>query len=499
MTSLNLQSGTQSTTDSVSYDVRADETTFSTRYVGVGVFLLLLFISGVMTYHPGAIAAGIGCMIFLYLGLIKQPPEITADTLEITRTVTPTIAQPEQHVSVTVTVKNVSDETLTDIRVVDDTPDELTIISGSPRGAGSIRPGEEITVTYSVIARRGEYTFDTLHVRARSLVGNTWRDVTLHETEASSLQCRVTADGTPVTEKGTSFIGSMLGVESGEGIEFDKTREYTRGDSPRRINWRNLAKRGELSTITYREHQTMTVNIVADFTAATFIESAEHNVPLPLIISNAVYEVTRELLNGNHNVGVTALGVTGEFTESERVQDAGKPWTTIPHQMGKQQQRYVRDIISEVDYRVDTDTTDIKSRSIDIDSFIKEQKVWAPHNSQYIVFSPLLDSDIVDVIEQLNVITRDITVIVPVVVPKSTSSTETAYAEHITDKVNDTRYAPDIDAEHVVKQSRTYMQGKQQQRIQALKSVGMTVITWPITMSFTTATNQQTTHKDTTL
>lgn len=482
-----------------SYDVRADETTFSTRYVGVGVFLLLLFISGVMTYHPGAIAAGIGCMIFLYLGLIKQPPAITTDTVEITRSITPTVAQPEQPVSVTVTVKNVSDETLTDIRVVDGTPDELTIVSGTPRGAGSIRPGEEITVTYSVVARRGEYAFDTLHLRVRSLVGNTWRDVTIQETHPSSMQCTVTADGTPVTEKGTSFIGSMLGVESGEGIEFDKTREYTRGDSPRRINWRDLAKRGELSTIVYREHQTMTVNIVADFTASTYVESAEHNIPLPLIISNGVYEVTRELLHGNHNVGVTALGVTGEFTESNHVQDGEKPWTTLKHQMGKQQQRYVRDVLSEVDQRVDTDTANITTRDIDTDTFIKEQKVWAPNNSQYIVVSPLLDSDIVDLIEQLNIITRDITVIVPVVAPESTSSTETAYTEHITDKVNDTRYAPDIDATHVVKQSRKYMQTKQQQRIQALKSVGMTVITWPITMSFATATTQQTTHKDTTI
>lgn len=493
-----------STVKSISTTV--GEARYTKRYLGGILLLVVLFSVGVMAYHPGAIVSGVSIILFIVLNIIRQPKELSSDVISVTRNITPVSPRPGDSVQVTLSITNTSAETFSDIRIVDTVPSELSVIDGSPRGVASLRPEESVELSYNVKARRGEFSFVGFNLRIRSIGGGMWRDVSVEESPPSVFNCSIRSESIPIEEEGTNFIGALLGDKSGEGLEFDKTREYHHGDSPRRINWRDLAKRNELSTVVYREQQTTTVTVVVDVRANTRIQTVGSTVPLPDLLLNTTYEITSALLQQNHNVGLTGIGISPPETDQTKGE-----WTNVAHRMGSEQKHRILDVLSnaEIPYSDDAGTK-ATSNSISVSDFLHEQSVWAPGNTQYVVVTPLFDEQIRRLCSELHKRSVNATVIVPVLPTTATSDTITTDAVTHTNLHGEsdsntvpnqpTRVSLDAtDTDTVNTNSRKYMRLRQRKRIKELRSVGMNVIEWPVSESLTKAAKHQTKHTDTTI
>ncbi len=65
-------------------------------------------------------------------------------------------------------------------------------------------------------------------------------------------------------EQAQPLIGDALSVFYGQGLEFEENRLYSPGDDPRFINWRLMARTGELYSKVFRESRRPQVFIVVD-------------------------------------------------------------------------------------------------------------------------------------------------------------------------------------------------------------------------------------------
>jgi uncharacterized repeat protein (TIGR01451 family) len=407
---------TDSRNDTRPTDIDTPETTYTARFAGfVGLFGLLVGL-GLVTLHPAAFAAAVIPLAFLLAGLVGQPA-VPAAHLRSSYEVSPANPRPGESVAVTVTVENTGEATFTDLRLVDTVPDTLRVVEGTPRAGGVLRPGESLTAEYEVIARRGEHTFGPVVARSRTLVGAIWAQQSV-PADRPAFRCAVRADDIPLAEQASHFIGDLLSETGGEGIEFYATREYRRGDPASRIHWRELAKRGELSTITYRERQAANVTLITDARDPARVGYAPGDPSGAVLAAYATARLVRTLVARNHYVGVTAPGL-------EPVTDQQFPYRRIDYGRGTEQRRLTLDLLDAVDVSADAsapstlaarptasgptlrtesdegDWLDTYS-SVTIEGFVQSLRRWGSRTTQYICVTPLLDGSVTALCRRLD-------------------------------------------------------------------------------------------------
>ncbi|QPV62076.1 DUF58 domain-containing protein [Halosimplex litoreum] len=281
----------------------------------------------VFRWRAGAVAAG----TLVALGLLYASPLLLAATtiplgyvvygalssvpadaaVRIDRSFDEATPPPGEAVTVRLTVENVSEATLPDLRVVDGVPDDLAVVDGSARGSFVLRPGESATVAYDVVAKRGDFAFADPVVRLRSLSAGRLVTETVPaagEAELSSLDPVSAAPVGATTPVGT---GTHPTDSGGEGLEFHSTREYRPGDSIGRIDWRRFAKSKELSTVSYREERAVRVVLAVD---ARPVGRVRPHAGAPTAASLGGYAAERlyeTLVDGDVTTSVAAFGVDG--------------------------------------------------------------------------------------------------------------------------------------------------------------------------------------------
>lgn len=286
--------------------------------------------------------------------------------LDIERSIDGDATAPGEYVPVELTVRNVGEAPVTDLRIIDGVPDELSVPEGDPRACRTLQPGESTTLSYLVSARRGEFPFQLPRVRVRNLTGTVGADLSPHPVEddlatdggvaaeqtavgptaatveddqeaaagsptASSdsdpqavspdadrpvlfrgdrtIECELPVEDVPLSDQTLDRTGRVDADEGGTGIQFHSVRDYQRGDPKRAINWRRYAKTGELTTVEYNEERAATVVIVVDARDETFV-SADRSDPAAVTLSTFAAERTFDALSSRgHEVGLTALGV----------------------------------------------------------------------------------------------------------------------------------------------------------------------------------------------
>jgi uncharacterized repeat protein (TIGR01451 family) len=171
---------------------------------------------------------------------------------------------PGETVGVTVTVENTGDAVLPDLRVVDGVPDEFAVAEGSPRACVPLGPGETATLTYGVVAKRGEYRFADPAVRLRSLAGSERVTRDLQVEGDRFLSCTNPVESLPVPETSLRRAGPVSSGSGGSGLEFFSTREYQPGDPMNRVDWRHYARTGEFVTVQYRQERATRTVLVVD-------------------------------------------------------------------------------------------------------------------------------------------------------------------------------------------------------------------------------------------
>jgi len=290
-----------------------------TGAVGVGTLVAL----GLLFASPLLLAATVVPLSYLAYGALSAVPSDAAVSIE--RQFGNAMPAPGQPVTVSLTVTNESAATLSDLRVVDGVPDELVVTAGSPRGAFALQSGESATLSYDVVARRGEFDFDDPLVRLRPLSGTEL--VTESVPAAGETELSVVTPVTRAPDRHATLLraGTHRTDSGGEGLEFRSTREYRPGDPKNRIHWRRFAKTGELTTVSFREERAVRTVVVVD---ARPVGNVTPRPGVPTATERAAYAGERlyeALVDGGVVTSVTALGLDGGAPEVP-TGPAGLPW-----------------------------------------------------------------------------------------------------------------------------------------------------------------------------
>jgi len=227
--------------------------------VGLAATLALVGV-GLLFAEPTLLGAALVSLVYVCYGVVSGLS--TGPSLRARRSFDPGKPGPGEEVTVRLTVENTGDSVLPDLRIVDGVPD-LAVVDGSPRTATALAPGEAATVSYSVVARRGEHEFDGPLVRARSVSASTVHTERVDVASGATLGC-VTPARDRLSETVVRRVGQLSAGGRGDGTEFHATREYRRGDPMRRIDWRHVAKTGDFVTIEYRDQQATETAVVLD-------------------------------------------------------------------------------------------------------------------------------------------------------------------------------------------------------------------------------------------
>ncbi len=227
---------------------------------------------GVLTETPSLVlasTAGAGYAAYARLGRAPDP------TLTVERTLSETEPDPGEDVTVTLTVRNEGKEPVSDCRIVDGVPADVAVVSGTPRGGVVLPPGATTHIEYAVRARRGVHEFEPAWVCLRPVSETVERIDRVGST--TKIVCRPRLDSPPDApgrQRTTRFTGQVRTATGGRGLAFHSVREYRRGDSPTRIDWKRLARSGELATVTYTEERAGRLVVAVDTREAVRVASA---------------------------------------------------------------------------------------------------------------------------------------------------------------------------------------------------------------------------------
>ena len=210
--------------------------------------------------------------------------------------------------TVTVTVRNVGDGALPDLRLLDGVPPALET-DGPARLGTALRPGAAATFGYRVTAVRGEHDWEPLRAISRGASGSRERVAEIES--GTTMRCSPTLSATaslPLRGLTTQFAGRVETDVPGPGLEFYATREYRRGDPVNRIDWNRYARTGELSTVQFREERAASVVLLIDARESAYAASEPDADTAVEASVEAAGQAFTALLDGGDRVGIAALG-----------------------------------------------------------------------------------------------------------------------------------------------------------------------------------------------
>ncbi|WP_226012253.1 DUF58 domain-containing protein [Halomicrobium salinisoli] len=299
------------TEDRTEFDVAPGETEDreTRRWYGVTSFALLALGLGVLTSQPGLLLASAFGLAFAGYGRLTSPPTVD---LALERTVDEADPEVGEDVAVTVTLRNESGQFVPDLRVADGVPPQFGVAEGSPRHATALRPGEETTFTYAVRARRGTATFEPMTVVARDASGATERLASVETDTTVTCEPELPASGVdvPLRSPTSPYTGRQATDVGGPGIEFHATREYRPGDPLNRIDWNRTARTGEFTTVEYRVERSVTVALVVDARARAYRAPDPYDPSAVERSVDAAGQAYVSLTGDGHSVGLAALAPT---------------------------------------------------------------------------------------------------------------------------------------------------------------------------------------------
>lgn len=208
--------------------------------------------AGVVLGMPALVVAALIPLGYTAYGSITRVQPVD-ELLEFERTIDPATAPPGEKSSVTLTVENTGERSITDLRIADGVPNELAVIEGTSQLGTTLRPGETASVQYTIRLRHGSFRFDPVTVRVRSISATTAYTTRCETGGAQEVSSSIVIEEWPRSHRPTAVGDRTTGADAGRGIAFHKTREYQPGDPISRIDWRRYAKDGQLTTVEFAE------------------------------------------------------------------------------------------------------------------------------------------------------------------------------------------------------------------------------------------------------
>ncbi len=373
------------------------------RWNGALTGAMVLTVLGVLFGAEGLLLIALVALVVLGLARVSLPP---SDAYRIERTLSNTRPNPGEPVTVTLRITNESRTMLPDLRITDDLPESLTVVSGSSSVGTALPPGGETTHSYAFIAPRGEFTFGDITVRRRNLASTFGVADFVSPEGTTQFTCETLIDSLPLRQQTIQFVGETPTNQGGAGVEFFSTREYRPGDPLNRIDWNQYARSGTLSTVDYRLERAVTVVFIIDDRSDGHIEAIGGGPnSFDLTLYAAARGIVTSLEDGNETGIATLSGEWvdpggGDTTRSQitDVLDTAEPL--------EESVLTVEETGSDV-----TEPTD-ESTQVAADGGV-ELLHRLPKNGQVVICSPLVDDAIVEYVEQCSSYGHAVSVLSP--------------------------------------------------------------------------------------
>ena len=379
-------------TDEPFEDVSVRETN---RWLGVTAFGLVALGVGIIAFNPGLMLAGTVGIGYTIYGRINAIPPTRSLTVE--RELSEDSAEPGDVIDVTVTIHNEGDAMLPNLRLVDIVPDPCVVTDGSPRVHTALKSGAQVSFTYSIKVERGEFRWPLLAV-ARDFSGGVERTSLLTPSTTLSVHPSLEVRHTvPVRTQTTMYSGDVATSSGGSGLEFHSVREYRLGDPMKRINWKAVARSGELATIDFRQERAVKVTLLFDTRQRAYVSAGPEE---PHAVDRSVYaasEIFGALFEAGNLVGVAAF-------------DTVPCW--YPPGAGDGHRERARRLFAEHPALSSTppERQDIEGGYIDPMTHVRRR---LSSNSQIFLFTPLVDDYPAEVARRLDSAGHRVTVISP--------------------------------------------------------------------------------------
>jgi len=158
-----------------------------------------------------------------------------------------------------------SEERIIGLRVRDDLPEGLKLLSGRRDWLLLLSKGEVKELKYTILVKRGVHEFNWVELSYRDPFG------LFHFTRRIDLYSEVIGVPaieevpTPYSTRGTKItVGALPSPRVGEGVEFHAIREYQPGDPLKIINWKATARTGKIMSNEYESERKVDVVFVVD-------------------------------------------------------------------------------------------------------------------------------------------------------------------------------------------------------------------------------------------
>jgi uncharacterized protein (DUF58 family) len=281
------------------------------RVVPLGILIYLLVLVGLGTLQGVLLALAVPLVVYLAAGLWFAPWNAT---LEVERTIQGERLVPGAPVQVALRVTN-QGRTAAEVFIQDDLPPRLQVIEGENNLLTSLEPGESAELEYTLQGQRGVYRLDRVGITVSDHLGiaDQNRDTSL-PTGLSIVPDTQPLRKVAIRPRQTKvYSGIIPANQGGSGVDFFNVRDYTPGDSLRRINWRASARQNEnFLTNEFQQERIADVGIILDARLANEMVTSqgslfEHSV-------TAAAAVAEALLNDGNRVGLLVYGYYLDWT-----------------------------------------------------------------------------------------------------------------------------------------------------------------------------------------
>ncbi|MFC6838462.1 DUF58 domain-containing protein [Halomarina ordinaria] len=368
------------------------------RWRGIVAVALLAGAVGVLTARSQVLLLAVVGVAYAAFPRVTGRP---TPSLRVERTLADGTPRRGDEVEVTVTVTNTGRWPLFDVRLVDGVPAMLAVRSGTPRHAAVLLPGRSTTFAYAVGAEYGRHQFDPATVFLRDASGGLEVEARVPADPPTVLTCTDAVPEVPLRRQTRLDAGRLVTDDGGSGIEFHRTREYRRGDPMSRIDWKRLARSGDLTTVEFREERAASVVLLVDARAAAYRASeagAPHGVAYALA---GAEQLLTALSDTRDYVGLAALG---------------REFCWLPAGTGAEHERTARDLLAT------HPTLSPRPPETDegVDGQLEELEKRLPRDAQVVFLSPLVDEFAASAALSLEATGHAVTVVSPEVASSST-------------------------------------------------------------------------------
>ncbi len=233
------------------------------RILLVGFLLFFLLLGGLASLSPGWLVLAIPLAVYLLAGYLFAPERLD---LSVERVLSSERVSPGQPVSITLEITN-HGSNLRQLILHDPLPENTSMLEGSSWRYVSLKQGETLHWTYTFSGKRGFHAFSFLEAHATDLFGL----LNVYQQIPTSGQLLVLPSAPKVrriairTRATNVYSGTIPARQGGSGVDFFGVREYQRGDSLHAINWHVSARHAEaLYANEYEQERVADVGIILD-------------------------------------------------------------------------------------------------------------------------------------------------------------------------------------------------------------------------------------------